>query len=288
MSGFLPVQFGNHLHGFCGLCAISRAALPLHLYHISKPEIKLPLFQEALLIDKSLEAFALSLELYNKPILTYKAESFLVLVVNAWELLLKSLIVRIHGEKAIFYEGSTDRTLSVSDCVAKLIPDANDVVRKNLELIIALRDQATHLVIPEIQSTLSRLFQANVMNFVRVAEKYEIRNPLLSKSMGLLSLVADIRDADREAIRLSYDSEIYSRVEKFLSRFNREESEANSPFYAIPIEYRFVLSSKAVEGDIEISLTKDGTTARVVEIPKDPIERIHSEPKSFLRRLMKA
>ena len=48
MSGFLPVQFGNHLHGFCGLCAISRAALPLHLYHISKPEIKLPLFQEAL------------------------------------------------------------------------------------------------------------------------------------------------------------------------------------------------------------------------------------------------
>jgi len=48
MSGFLSVQSCSHLHGFYGLYAISRAALPLHLYHISRLQIKLRLFQEAL------------------------------------------------------------------------------------------------------------------------------------------------------------------------------------------------------------------------------------------------
>jgi len=41
------------------------------------------------LLDKSQIAFLLSLELYNKPTISYRTEAFSIFFTNAWELLLK-------------------------------------------------------------------------------------------------------------------------------------------------------------------------------------------------------
>ncbi|WP_234914900.1 DUF3644 domain-containing protein [Corynebacterium belfantii] len=42
------------------------------------------------LLEKSKEAFALAVELYNRPTLKYHAESCSIFLCNAWELMLKS------------------------------------------------------------------------------------------------------------------------------------------------------------------------------------------------------
>ena len=46
-----------------------------------------------LLLNKSIQAALSSIELYNKPNFSYREESFTILMVNAWELLLKAKIV---------------------------------------------------------------------------------------------------------------------------------------------------------------------------------------------------
>ena len=38
------------------------------------------------LVEKSIEAFILSLEIYNKPTIKYRVEGFSFFIVNAWEL----------------------------------------------------------------------------------------------------------------------------------------------------------------------------------------------------------
>ena len=47
------------------------------------------------LLDKSLAAALAAIEIYNKPDFKYREESFVILVVNAWELLLKAKILKL-------------------------------------------------------------------------------------------------------------------------------------------------------------------------------------------------
>ena len=47
------------------------------------------------LLHKSISAIVLSLEIINKPSIPYRIESFLFLLLNAWELLLKARIINI-------------------------------------------------------------------------------------------------------------------------------------------------------------------------------------------------
>ncbi len=46
------------------------------------------------LIEKSIEAFILSLEIYNKPTIKYRVEGFSFFIVNAWELMLKAEMLK--------------------------------------------------------------------------------------------------------------------------------------------------------------------------------------------------
>jgi len=46
------------------------------------------------LLDKSIASMLSAIELYNKPNFQYREETFAILAVNAWELLLKAIILR--------------------------------------------------------------------------------------------------------------------------------------------------------------------------------------------------
>ena len=63
------------------------------------------------LVEKSIEAFIVGLELYNKPTIKYRIEGFSFFIVNAWELMLKATLIK-RGE-SIYFPDKPDRTLSV-------------------------------------------------------------------------------------------------------------------------------------------------------------------------------
>lgn len=56
------------------------------------------------LVNKSIEAFLLALEIYNKPTIKYRAEGFSFFICNAWELMLKAELLR--RNESIYYKGS--------------------------------------------------------------------------------------------------------------------------------------------------------------------------------------
>ena len=49
---------------------------------------------EERLLDKSKEAFAMAIELYNKPTIKYRVEGFSLFICNAWELMLKAYLLK--------------------------------------------------------------------------------------------------------------------------------------------------------------------------------------------------
>lgn len=70
------------------------------------------------LLDKSLGAMLAALEIYNKPVFSYREETFAILAVNAWELLLKARILQLGSNKIasiLIYEHRTKADGNTSD-----------------------------------------------------------------------------------------------------------------------------------------------------------------------------
>ena len=220
-----------------------------------------------LLIKKSKESFVVALESYNRPSLENRVEVFCILAINAWELILKSKIVNNEGKDAIFR--SDGKSLSISECINKLYAD-NDPIKENLSSTVELRDKATHLLIPEIQNSLSRIFQSTVFNYVDAFRGITGINPVAGQNTGLLSLVVDGADADFVVLKRQYGEGIANSITEFLSKHNKKEKALNSSAYSIPIDYQLTLTKAKNNSDITLGTGTTGQSAMIITKAKDP------------------
>lgn len=102
------------------------------------------------LLGNSKAAMVAAIEIYNKPNFRYRDECVVILLLNAWELLLKAILSK-EGQ-SIFYRkkrGEPYRTLSWRDAFSRAeryFPESIKplAVRRNLELLGTYRDNAVH------------------------------------------------------------------------------------------------------------------------------------------------
>lgn len=115
------------------------------------------------LVDKSVEAFIMGLEIYNKPTIRYRVEGFSFFICNAWELMLKAEL--LNRGISIYFKDKPDRTITLEKSVQLIYPDKNTRIRLNLEKIIELRNISTHFITEDYEVKYAPLFQACVINF---------------------------------------------------------------------------------------------------------------------------
>lgn len=219
------------------------------------------------LLKRSLDAFILSLEVYNRPSLDNRVEAFCILSINAWELLLKAELIKALSLDTVFK--SSGHSISISDALNKRLQQ-NDPVRKNLETLVELRDSAIHLLIPELQPELSRLFQANVLNYQQRYLNETGSSPLSGQSIGMLSLVIDGPQSDISIIKENYGSMTAAVAEEFLGRFNKNASEYDSVEFTIPVDYKLTLTKNTKESDLSLGIGEKGHNAIIIREVRDP------------------
>jgi hypothetical protein len=93
-----------------------------------------------------------AIEIYNKPRFDYRDEVFVLLLVNAWELLLKSIVSK--GDKSIYEKKRRNQPYRTLSCPAALDRAVSSglwpssiqsrAVEENLDLLIVYRDNAVH------------------------------------------------------------------------------------------------------------------------------------------------
>lgn len=166
----------------------------------------------AKLFDKAASAITSAVEVYNKPGFRYRDETFALLALNAWELMLKARLVQINGgkQKAIFiYEKRQTRsgvpstkeylkrsrsnnpmTIGIAGAIAKLeahptsrLPEA---VKNNISALIEVRDCSAHFFAPslKLRRQLLEIGTAAVRNFVWYGRKWFNRD--LSDELQIL------------------------------------------------------------------------------------------------------
>lgn len=147
------------------------------------------------LLKNSKAALLASIEIYNKPQIQYRDECFVILLLNAWELLLKAILSK--KKQSIFYPKKRKeayRTLSLVDVFTKaerLFPE--DIlalaVRKNVDLLSIYRDNAVHFYNEKGFSVIVySLAQTSIKNFKDLADKIFDRDLVSEISWSILPL----------------------------------------------------------------------------------------------------
>lgn len=147
-----------------------------------------------LLLEKSIQAALCAIELYNKPIFSYREESFSILMVNSWELLLKAKTLKDNknklnslyvlsnakiksGERSQRLEYKKTKsgnfiTKGISALIDKNIQDEN--LKKNLEALVEIRDNAIHFLNKpkDIKKTILEVATASLKSYKIITNEW--------------------------------------------------------------------------------------------------------------------
>jgi hypothetical protein len=131
------------------------------------------------LFNNSLAAALSAIEIYNKPDFKHREEIFSILIINAWELILKAKIVSdaneslesiyIYDNKGQVKRNRTKQPLTLDVTAALKTVGTDATIAENLEILISIRDSAVHLYATESLSyllyTLGAATLRNYQNF---------------------------------------------------------------------------------------------------------------------------
>lgn len=222
------------------------------------------------LVEKSENAFLLALEIYNKPTVHYRLESFCILYINSWELLLKAKIIENNKDtKSIFVKGTKKKdTITFTEALGQVFTNVKDPVRVNLEHINELRNTSSHLIIPEYENIYAGLFQQGVLNYTKTLLEWFEKT--IDITPRLLTLTFDyhpenvtkltIKDKYNQLISAAFDTQ-----QKNILKTLKSMPEG----YSIPINSTLALVKNPKKADIVFSQGKIGKELGYVEVPKD-------------------
>ena len=220
-------------------------------------------------VEKSIEAFILGLEIYNKPTIKYRIEGFSFFICNAWELMLKAEL--LNRQIPIYYKDNESRTLSLENVVKKIYSDSNTRIRLNLEKIIELRNISTHYITEDYELKYAPLFQACVINFTNELLRFHNQDITQHIAQNFLTISASYEPLSNEEIRIKYPAEI---AEKFIQQANEIDilsNEYNSDKFSIGIKQNLFITKKKKEANFTVAICKESENKiAIIKDPKDP------------------
>ena len=237
------------------------------------------------LITKSIEAFIVAIELYNKPTIKYRVEGFGLFICNAWELMIKAHMIKRYGESSIYYEDNTNRTRSLENCIKKCFTNDKDPVRLNLEKIIELRNTSTHFIVTEYESLYVSLFQANVINFTQKMAAFHNVDMTDYVPLNFLTLSVSMTEINEQTIRAKYSN---AMVNKFMSlkKGIDELSDTTNNKFAIRVEHHFFIEKDKNKATDTIRIDSNSSNVgKIITKLQDPAQSHQYTQTSLIKTL---
>lgn len=251
--------------------------------------------------DNSKAAMLAAIEVYNKPQIAYRDEVFVILVVNAWELLFKALVSK--GGHSIYYKKKRDepyRTLGWHDalnravakkCWPKGVPHL--AVEENVRHLAIYRDSAVHFYNAEgFGMVVFGLSQTSITNYRDILR--DAFNEDLSEAITwqLMPLGVEPPVGPMEYLRGTRPKEGKTAVDDFLTSLTRAtgrlEKEHVDPGRLLTVfDVKLQSIKKVSTADLTVGLDPDAEPgeATVVHRPLDPRKSHPLLPKPLCEKV---
>ncbi len=214
------------------------------------------------LLDKSVSSLLSAIEIYNKPNFSYREETFAILAVNSWEILLKAKLLKEckYNIKSLYVmvpiktkknkphkrqkEPKKNRTNNPLTCnffeVITRLNDNGILIPKsltdNIESLIELRDNAIHFTNEgDIHKQVQELGFACIKNYINIIKRWDIEIDLSKYNLYLMPLAY----VDSKTFTVGVTTDETKRYLDFVkSKIDQQDDEEDFDI-AISIEVRF-------------------------------------------------
>ena len=236
------------------------------------------------LVSKSIEAFLLGIEIYNKPTIEYRLEGISFFLCNAWELLLKAKLLK--DGKTIYYK--QNRTYDLGKVVRTVYTDKKQPLRLNLERIIELRNESTHYITREYEEIYAPFLQACVLNYCNQLKKFHDKRIADYMPQSFMYLPIFKGAEPNDDIDKAHPYEIR---EKFLRRKNQLEhleTQNSSPDLYIPIRVNYYQVKNKDSADVTYAIDKNAKeNIKTVNKLFDPRDKFTLTAKNLYKAINK-
>lgn len=261
------------------------------------------------LLGKAKSAIVSAIELYNKPDFAYREETFCILALNAWELLLKARILSGAGNdpRAIYVReprrtksgeqskkqyfrrnrAGNPHTMGLSQLVAVLDKDSSTrlspAIKSNLDALTEIRDNAVHYMNPgpRLSKRVLEIGTASVRNFVDLARKWFSEDlseySLYLMPIGFLPLTGAV-----QAVSPSADE---AKLLKYLETLIREVASDQSMGYSVALEVDISMKRSTSDASLQVAVTDDPTAPKIQLTEEDIRKKYPWDYSELGRRL---
>lgn len=125
------------------------------------------------LVKNSIAGIFSAIEIHNKPTIKYRYEIVVLILLNAWELLLKGYLYKFHKDiKIINRDGTTKPFEKCLNIVNSKIGKDFNPVQENLKVLYGYRNQIAHFYIKELDTIIYSLISKNVIFYSKFLQQY--------------------------------------------------------------------------------------------------------------------
>lgn len=145
------------------------------------------------LIKNSIAAYFAAIEIHNKPNFFYRYETTTLLLMNAWELVLKAFVKKYIKTKSIFTKDghtiSIDKAIDYAEEYINIInPRTFRAIKENLLLIEGYRNNVVHYYNEQLEPYIFMLTAKAALNYVDFMKKYFSKDILAEDGLFILPL----------------------------------------------------------------------------------------------------
>jgi hypothetical protein len=185
-------------------------------------------------LGKARESACLAVEVYNKPLVTFRSGGYIVLMNIAWTALMHAIFFR-WGIKPFYREKDRpDRFKKIDGdykgwelgaCLDEYFGDEASPVRENLKLFIGLRNKIEHRSLPELDHRIFGECQAMLLNFEDMLFQQFGPEHALTESLSLALQFSHLRDPEQAMAIRSLHAHVAADIAEYIDSFRSSLSD---------------------------------------------------------------
>lgn len=241
------------------------------------------------LLKKSQEAALAAIQIFNNPLITFKSESFIVLMVISWTYLLHAYY-RDQGIDYRYYTKKTQRKKydtttkgaykywELERCLNEKACPLDKATKDNLKFLIGIRHEIEHQMTNKIDDYISGKFQACCINYNESIKKHFGKSHAIDKTVPIALQLFSF--GENQITQLKDIDGVPKNLIDFVSDYENGLDSKNDPKYSYrviyirdnvnhegqaDVAYRFVDEKSADGKEIHNILVKNVTRKKLSE-----------------------
>ncbi len=236
------------------------------------------------LVDNSLAAALSSIEIYNKPDFKYREEIFTILIINAWELLMKAkILLDANDDVTSLYvldrQGGYKQTRNGTPLTIEITGAINQVglapvVAENIKFLVEIRDTAIHFYHDQpLSYLLYTLAGASLQNYQKLINSWFSKD-LLEYNFYILPLGFAYNFKTLSLIDLEREPDVITKLVKSVIDMQSSVDQSSEFYFVCEITTQIKKNVQYLaDADLSVVINPSAHDAVIIDRPVPLIEQ---------------